>query len=215
MATVTEQLQVILNNFEEKAPEAVKASITRSRTDHVESFNRSQAPKPGDKLPDFALTNVAGKIVTRDKLLAQGTLLVSFYRGNWCPFCNIALRGLQKHLPEFTAKGVRLVAISPELPDQTLTTKEKNELEFEVLSDVGNKYAEELGVVWKMPEYLKATFAGFGHDIDEHNGDDKFEVPVPTTLLVGKDGTILNAFVEPDYTKRLEPSTAVEWVNAL
>lgn len=214
---IAEKLQAVLTGFEANVPEAIKTPINRSRAELLASFDKSKTPQPGNKLPEFTLTNATGKSVTREDLLAQGALLITFYRGNWCPFCNIALHGLQAHLPEFKAKGVRLVAISPELPDQTLTTKEKNELEFEVLSDVDNKFARQLGIIWKMPTYLKATFEGFGesHDFVKRHGNDNFEVPVPTNLLVNKDGTIVNVFVEPDYTKRLEPSTAVEWANAL
>lgn len=215
MATIAGKLQATFRSFTENAPDAAKVPINRSRAEIEASFDRSTTAKPGQKLPDFSLTNATGKTVTRDELLSQGAVLITFYRGGWCPFCNIALHGLQEHLSEFTAKGVRLVAISPELPDQTLTTKEKNELQFDVLSDVGNTFAHALGIVWKMPQYLKPILAGFGNDIDARHGDDKFEVPVPTNILVDKEGTIRNIFVEPDYTKRLEPSTAVEWANAL
>ncbi|KPM37497.1 hypothetical protein AK830_g9045 [Neonectria ditissima] len=215
MSSIANQLQSVLDNFKQHAPEAVKEPITRSRAEIVASFDKSKVLSPGSKLPDFKLNDASGKPVTRDELLAKGALLLTFYRGNWCPFCNIALHGLQQHLAEFAAKGVTLVAVSPELPDNSLTTKEKNDLEFEVLSDEGNKFARELGIVWRMPEYLKPAFGELGTDLAKRHGNHEFEVPVPANFLVDKEGVVRNVFVDSDYTKRLEPATAVEWANAL
>ena len=125
------------------------------------------------------------------------------------------MHNLQKHLPAFVAKGVTLVAITPELPDRTLSTTEKIELKFPVLSDVGNTFARKLGIVWKQPDTLKPVFKQFGHDLKEFNGDDSFEVPYPATILVDGEGFVRNLYVEPDYTKRLEPEVALGWVDEL
>ncbi|TVY86295.1 hypothetical protein LAWI1_G007682, partial [Lachnellula willkommii] len=128
---------------------------------------------------------------------------------------NIALRALQAHLPALQRKSTTLVAISPELPDTSLSTVEKNELQFPVLSDVGNKLARELGIVFEQPEEMRAVFDGFGHDFMRRNGDESLVVPVPAVVLVGKDGVVRNVFVEADYTKRLEPEVAAGWIDAL
>ena len=125
------------------------------------------------------------------------------------------MHNLQKHLPAFVAKGVTLVAITPELPDRTLSTTEKIELKFPVLSDVGNTFARKLGIVWKQPDTLKPVFKQFGHDLNKFNGDDSFEVPYPATILVDGKGVVRNLYVEPDYTKRLEPEVALGWVDEL
>jgi peroxiredoxin len=169
----------------------------------------------GDKLPAFNLTDALGTSVSSTSLLCKGPILITFYRGEWCPFCNLALASLQKHLAEFQAKGVTLVAITPELPNNALSATEKHSLKFSVLSDVGNKFARELGIVWKMPEYLRPIFKKFGHDLVRDNGDDSFEVPIPATLLVDGNGVVRNTYMEPDYRKRLEPQTALKWIDAL
>jgi peroxiredoxin len=169
----------------------------------------------GDTLPSFDLTDAVGKPVSSADLLAKGPILITFYRGSWCPFCNLALKALQKHLDEFQAKGVSLVAISPELPDTALSTMEKNELKFQVLSDVGHKYARQLGIVWQMPDNLRPVFEKLGHDLITRNGDDSFEVPIPATLLVDGKGVVKKTYIEPEYTKRVEPDTVLEWINAL
>lgn len=153
--------------------------------------------------------------MTSKELLERGPLLITFYRGDWCPFCNLALRSLQSHLAQFNAKGVTLVAITPELPNTSISTKEKNELQFEVLSDVGNAYATKLGLLFQQPDELRPIFDNFGHDLKKWNGDDNFALPVPATLLVDKEGQVRNTFVEPDWTKRLETSEALEWVDKL
>lgn len=107
------------------------------------------------------------------------------------------------------------MAISPELPDTSLSESEKRGLKFPVLSDAGNAYARKLGIVWKQPDSLRPVFDSFGHNLPKRNGDDSLEVPIPTTLLVDGKGVVRNAFIEADYTKRLEPAVALEWVNKL
>ena len=161
------------------------------------------------------MTDALGKVVSSKTLLANGPILITFYRGEWCPFCNLHLASLQKHLAVFEAKGVSLVAITPQLPTETLSTAEKQGLKFTVLSDVGNKYARKLGIVWKMPETLRPVFKTLGHDFVKSNGDDSFELPIPASLLVDGNGVVRKTFVDPDYTKRLEPETALEWIDTL
>jgi peroxiredoxin len=169
----------------------------------------------GATLPEFTLTDALGKAISSKTLLANGPILINFYRGEWCPFCNLQLSSLQKHLAGFEAKGVTLVAITPELPTETLTTTEKRGLKFAVLSDTGNMYARKLGIVWKMPETLRPVFKTLGNDLIKSNGDDSFELPIPASLLVDGKGVVRKTFVEPDFTQRLEPKTALEWVATL
>ncbi|KAI1615742.1 thioredoxin-like protein [Exophiala viscosa] len=215
MTTLAPQLSTVLENFKKHAPAPVQHSINKAKTDFVASYDPNAAIQVGEDLPDFRLINAVGKEITSTELLAQGALLITFYRGDWCPFCNLALRAMQKHLDDFRAKGVTLVAITPELPDTTLSTTEKNELKFTVLSDVGNKYARQLGILFQQPETLRPVFEQFGHDLKSRNGDDSFAVPIPATILVDQKGIVRNTFIEPDYTKRLEPSEALKWIDAL
>ncbi|KAI9735793.1 MAG: hypothetical protein M1834_001257 [Cirrosporium novae-zelandiae] len=208
------QLSAVTENFQQ-APASIKEPIMAATANFKASYKPASAIQVGDTLPEFCLSDALGKEVTSASLLAQGPLLITFYRGEWCPFCNLALAAMQKHLSEFKAKGVTLVAISPELPNQSLSTTEKNALKFPVLSDVGNKLAKQLGILFPQPDTLRPVFEMIGHDLKKRNGDDSFEVPVPATLLVDQTGVVRNTFVDPDYTKRLEPSVALEWINAL
>ena len=219
MAALAPQLEKVYTDFAANVPAPVKTTIDAAISNAVSTFGEpstgSAVIKPGAKFPDFTLPSATGAQVSLASLLAKGPLLITFYRGNWCPFCNLALRALQQRLPEIRAAGVELVAISPELPDSSLSTQEKNELEFAVLSDAGNKLARELGIVWKQPSDLKPLFKQFGTDLEKQNGDDSFEVPVPATILVGKDGVVRNVYAEADYRKRLEPEVAMGWIAKL
>jgi peroxiredoxin len=213
--SLASQLSAVYDGFQKNAPGPVIQSINPANSDFEAAFKNHNTIKVGDKLPPFALSDARRKEVTSDDLLKKGPLLITFYRGEWCPFCNLALHSLQLNLDKFQAKGVTLVAISPELPNTSLTTTEKNELKFPVLSDVGNSFARELGIVFSMPNSLRPTFKAFGHDLVARNGDDSFEAPVPTTLLVDEKGIVRNTYINSNYWERLEPSKALEWIDAL
>jgi peroxiredoxin len=196
-------------------PTEITGPILKAKSDIVASFDPSKAIQVGSKLPPFTLSDATGKQVSSSDLLSKGPLLINFYRGEWCPYCNLELRALQKHLPEIESKGTTLVAITPELPDTTLSTTEKNELKFTVLSDVGNKFAHELGIVFQQPDELRPVFKQIGNDLAARNGDDTFAVPVPATILVDKSGVVRNVHLDADWAKRLEPEVAVGWIDAL
>ena len=209
------QLEAVQTGFETEAPPVIKDPILKANQEFQKAFKPSEAIQVGDKFPHFSLSNAVGKEVTLADLTASGPLLITFYRGEWCPFCNLALASMQKHLEEFQAKGVTLVAISPELPNQSLSTTEKHQLKFQVLSDVQNKLAKEIGILFAQPDYMRPAFKNLGHDFAARNGDDSLEVPLPVSFLVGKNGVVIKSFVNPDWTKRLEPSVALKWVNEL
>lgn len=159
----------------------------------------------GAKAPEFTLPDATGTDVNLSSLLDEGPVVLTFYRGGWCPYCSIELRALQTRLPEITAAGATLVAVSPQTPDSSLLTAEKLALAFPVLSDVGNRVAEAFGLVFYLPEALREVYAGFGIDLPAANGDKTFRLPVPATYVLRRDGTVAWRFADPDYTKRAEP----------
>ncbi|KAL2831539.1 thioredoxin-like protein [Aspergillus cavernicola] len=209
------QLSATLSRFKETAPEAIKTPILEARAQFEKTFDASAAIQVGNKLPEFRLTNPVGEDVASADLLSNGPLLITFYRGSWCPFCDLAVASLQKNVEAFKTKGVTLVAITPELPDYSLSMTEKHDLKFPVLTDLGNRYAEQLGLLFRMPDTMKPVFEKFGRDMVAHNGDNSLVVPVTATLLVDAAGVVRNTFVDPDYTKRLEPTIAMEWIEGL
>ena len=184
--------------------------MAQATTDLINSQIAENGLKTGQKMPDFTLSNAVGKNITLSNLLAQGAVVITFYRGGWCPYCNLELRALQEILPAIEAKGATLVAISPELPDKSLSTKEKNELAYEVLSDRHNQLAKQLNLVFTLPESLRPIYANFGIDIPAHNGDSNFELPLPATYVVNTDGTVVYSFVNADYTQRANPQEIID-----
>jgi peroxiredoxin len=207
---LTQELNIFKAEFVANLPESIKAEMVQATTDLINTKIAEQSLSRGQKVPNFALSNAVGKEITLDSLLARGTLVIAFYRGGWCPYCNLELRALQQALPEIEARGATLIAISPETPDSSLTTQEKNELSFEVLSDRGNLLAKQFGLVFTLPEALRPIYSGFGIDIPAHNGDDTFELPLPATYVVAADGTVVYSFAHGDYTQRLNPAEIIE-----
>lgn len=148
-------------------------------------------------------------------LRSRGPLVISFYRGSWCPYCNLEMQALQQHLPRFNESGASLVAISPQVPDESLSLAEKHALSFPVLSDVGALVARDYGLVFTVSERLRPLYAGFGIDLPKSNGVDSFELPVPGTFVVDRNALIRAAFVDPDYKKRMEPEEILAVLEAI
>lgn len=169
----------------------------------------------GDILPALALPNAVGETVDLRALAALGPLVISFYRGGWCPYCNLELRSYQQRLGDFDRLGATLVAVSPETPDDTLDTAQKNALAFEVLSDVEGRLADALGIRFQLTPAIRALYEKFGHDLPTRNGDGRWSLPMPATFIVAKGGVIASVFADPDYRTRLDPEQALSAVAAL
>ena len=159
--TLTETLLDYNTKGRAKIPAEVLAVMDTATQKLVSEDLSGKSIKEGDTLPLATLTNVKGEKVTIDALLEKGPLVISFYRGGWCPYCNFELQALQGALPEIKELGASLVAITPETPDNSLTTSEKNEIAFDVLTDTDNAYAKELGLVFQMPEDLRKVYTSF------------------------------------------------------
>lgn len=165
-----------------------------------------RALKVGQKAPPIVLSNALGRTVDVGALLAEGPVIVTFYRGGWCPFCNMELRAYQALLPRITAAGARVVAISPERPDESLSTAEKNALSFEVLSDVGHGVAKAFGLYYAFTDELRSAYDGFKLDIPGKNGTpDEWALAMSGTYLIGSDGVVLFADAGVDYRERVDP----------
>ena len=207
--TLSTELQNYQAQFRTKAPETIQTVMAQATENLADSGILDRTLKVGDRIPLFELPDATGQNFEIQTALNQGAVVLSFYRGGWCPYCNLELKALQQRLPEIEAEGASLIAISPETPDNSLSTSEKNQLEFTVLSDVGNKIARQFGLVFQLPMEIRPIYEQFGIDVAAHNGDDKFELPVPATYVVAPNGEIVFAFADADYTKRAEPSDII------
>ncbi|MEO1093361.1 MAG: peroxiredoxin-like family protein [Cyanobacteria bacterium J06638_28] len=212
---LTQALADFRHQFRANRPQEVLTVMAKATEDLEQSQIVNQALAAGDQIPTVELPNATGDRVSVQNLLSQGPVVISFYRGGWCPYCNLELRALQSVLPELTALGANLVTISPETPDNSLSTQEKNDLTFQVLSDVGNQVARSFGLVFTLAETLRPLYNNFGIDLPAHNGDDTFELPIPATYIVRPDGTIAHASINADYTQRMDPQEILEALKTL
>ena len=204
-------LQAELDAFKATWTERVGPAVAQMMTDDNAALlpQAGNALEAGDRFPDITLTDQLGRPVDLAALAADGPLVVAFYRGGWCPYCNLELRAYQKALPDIERLGARLIAVTPETPDNALSTAEKNDLAFTVLSDARGRLADALGIRFELSDAVKAYFVKAGHDLPARNGDDLWSLPMPATYVVDKGGRIALAFVDPDYRKRLDPAQAI------
>ena len=210
-----EQLDSFRTEFARTAPPG-RVELYETRLQELRaSFVLEKSVGTGDEAPEFSLPDVRGNSVTLSGLLQRGPVVVTFYRGGWCPYCNIQLRAYQAILPQMAALGARLVAISPQLPDGSLGTAEKNALTFEVLSDTGKSVARHFGLVYTLPEDLREALRSNNKALPAINGDESWELPVPATYVIAPDGRIALAYIEVDYRERLEPDAILAALKSL
>ena len=207
------ELDTLKSQFEQRASRETIDAFEKGIRD-VEALGvLDQAKNTGDAAPMFKLSNAAGETVSLESILAQGPAIVTFYRGSWCPYCNIQLRSYQQHLSEITALGATLVAISPEKPTPA-DAQDAGGYEFHVLSDAGNEVADAFGIRYRLPQDLIDAFGG-RLDLAQYNGDGSWTLPLGATYVIDTDGTIVHAFVTADYRKRAEPADLIEALRKL
>lgn len=190
---------------EAKLPADVLALMDTTNEELIAQHIKDNALQIGAKVENFSLVNHNGESIELNDLLNKGPVIVSFYRGGWCPYCNLELKALNDYLAQFKTQSAQLIAISPQLPDETHSTKQKNELDFDVLSDVSNKVAEQFGLLFTLDERIQALYTQFGIDFEHYYGDKSFKLPLPATYVINQEGVITYTFLNEDYTLRAEP----------
>jgi peroxiredoxin len=197
------------------APPEVLTTLAAEIRKLADSGLAARALGVGAVAPGFSLPDARGRTTTLSNVLARGPAVVTFYRGGWCPFCDLQLRAYQGVLSQIHDLGAELVAISPQTPDHALSDVEKNELTFAVLTDKGNRVAREYGLVFPLSEALRGLQSAFGNPIPKFNGDDSWELPMPGTFVLDRSGVVRLRHVDPDYTRRLEPAAILETLKAV
>lgn len=190
------------------ASEPVNPAPAKTTVTEQDAVNN--ALKPGAKMPSFALSDIDGKTVRSDELLKKGNLVVVFYRGAWCPFCNLYLQNLQKESAKIREAGGNIVAISVENPDKSSSVATKNELQFTVLIDPRLETARKFGIVYELAKETDEQYKSKGLDVAKNNAMETAELPLGATFIVKKDGEIVYAFLDTDYKKRAEPEVIIE-----
>ncbi len=214
--SLQEQLAALVARGKAVTPSEILVSMQRDLETLARSGLAQKSVQVGEQAPDFTLPDALGQPVTLSARLLQGPVVVAFYRGEWCPYCNVQLRAYQRMLPQIQELGASLVAISPQTPDHTLSLVEKQQLAFPVLSDLGNTVARLYRLVFRVPDNTRFIYQQkFGINLPAFNGDDSWELPIPGTFLLDQRGKVRLAFVDVDYTHRLEPSALLEGLREL
>lgn len=213
--SLNQQTQALVQAFIADLPPEQQQTVAGAFADLLGSDVAAGARNVGDRAPDFSLPNVHGGERSLQEAIAEGPVVLSFYRGSWCPFCNLELNALQQHLPDIEACGASLIAVSPEKPDSSLSHAEKLGLQFDVLSDLGNRVADAYGLIMTVHETLRPLYPQWGIDLPAANGDDSYQLPVPATYVIDQQGIIRAACIDKDYTKRMEPAAIIEALRKL
>jgi len=188
------------------APPDIHPIMTRATDELIASGQANDAINVGDRAPEFLLKDQNGNEVSSQALLAKGPLVVTFYRGVWCPYCNMELAAINEVLPQIQALGGNLVAISPQTQANSRKSVRTGELNFPVLSDVKGEIGDAFGLRFQLPDYLIDLYGMFKNDLPLINDDPSWTLPMPARYVIGQDGIVLYAEVNPDYTQRPDPS---------
>jgi len=188
-----------------RAPAHIAARITAA-ADEITASGAADGLMVGDRAPDFALPNQLGQRVELSQRLAAGPVVLAFYRGEWCPYCNVAIRALQAALPRFRAHAASVIAINPQSPDHSLSMVEKNALEFDVLSDVDQAVIRSYRLLYTIPADMKKLYLSqFQNDLARRTADGSWNLPIPATFVVDQAGIIRARHVSADYRTRMDP----------
>lgn len=187
-------------------PAEVQAIFATKTEEIIQSGILSQCMREGDKAPDFAITNHRGETVALRQKLENGPAILSFYRGTWCPYCNLEFRELLDHLPQFRSRDTVVLALSPQVIDRNESPEQQG---FEDLSDRGNAVARTYGLVYPLGQEIRRIYESFGLRLEELNGDESFELPLPATFVIDRDSSVRYAFISGEISERAEPEELV------
>lgn len=208
--TLADQLAEYKAGFKQRvAPERV-AMMEAATADLRASGVEARAVQVGASAPDVTLPDAMNRPVRLSDLWRRGPVVLIFYRGGWCPYCNLELRAWNEHLPSLKHLGAQLVAVSPQTPDNSLSTSQKNELAYPVLSDSELLATEAFGVGFELPPQLIDLYGRVGHDLPVLNGNGRWVLPVPATYVIDREGNVVFAHIEADYRERAEPALVLD-----
>lgn len=211
---LTEQLEAATQQLKANAPMEAQMKIGQM-IEELQKSGVASGKQPGEKAVDFKLTNALGQDVILFEELAKGPVVLVFYRGGWCPFCNMQLKAYQQVLPEIQAVGAQLIAISPQKPDHSLSLQEKEGLEFQVLSDPNGSVTAEYNLLFEVPPGVREVTEGMGLDLAEYNNTSKWILPVPATFVIDERGIIRSAYVNPNFMQRQSPEEILQELKKL
>ena len=204
-----------LASMASRAPAHIAARISAA-VDEIAASGTAQGLMVGDRAPDFALPNHLGQRVELSQRLKAGPVVLAFYRGEWCPYCNVSIRALQAAVPRFGAHAASVIAINPQSPDHSLSMVEKNALEFDVLSDADQAVIRRYGLHYAIPADLKGLYLSeFQNDLARRTADGSWNLPIPATFVIDQAGIIQARHVSADYRTRMDPDDIEAALSAM
>ncbi|HEO65169.1 MAG TPA: AhpC/TSA family protein [Spirochaetes bacterium] len=210
---LNDQIKQLANSYD--LPEDVIRTI-QSTNALLEASGSVPGLDIGDRAPEFILPNAYGKDISLDESLQKGLVVLSFYRGDWCPYCNLELRALQDVLPEIESLGASLITISPQPPTNALSLTEKHNLAFEVLSDLYQEATHDYGLHYTVPPEVQDIYLNvFNLDLSEHTADGSWDLPVPATFILDREGIVRASYVSTNFLTRMEPEMVLEELRSI
>ena len=214
--SLQDKLDALRAKFESNtALASTVATIHKATAELIASGQAEMALKAGDRAPSFVLPDSDGRTVSSTTLLAKGPLVLTFYRGVWCPYCNLDLQAIESAAADIRELGGSVAAISPQTAANSRKSRDQSKLSFPILSDHGGEVAAAFGLRFVMPEYLREVYRGFSTDLALVNGEPSWTLPMPARFVIDVDGVIAYAEVNPDYTRRPDPSEMLPTLERL
>jgi peroxiredoxin len=211
---LTEQLEVATQQFKANSPIEAQFKIGQM-IEELQKSGIASGKQLCEKAVDFKLTNALGRDVILFEELAKGPVVLVFYRGGWCPFCNMQLKAYQQIMPEIQAVGAQLIAISPQKPDHSLSLQEKEGLEFQVLSDPNGLVTAKYNLLFDVPPGVRKVMERIGLDLAEYNNTSKWVLPVPATFMIDESAIIRSSYVNPNFMQRQSPEEILRELRKL
>ena len=204
MNTLAQQIDELNQNLAQQVPTEILTSFSQSIADIKKLQLEDNCIQLGEIFPNFKLQNTTNQVVELNDLLQKGPVIISFFRGSWCPYCNLELRALQQKLNSLENQTATLVAISPQLPTYNVVLKENQGLEFELLTDQDNCLAKQIGIAFELQDYIRPIYQNLGIDLTTYNGSTQQELPIPAVFVIDSTGRVTYKFVDANYINRMD-----------
>ncbi|MGG5505533.1 MULTISPECIES: peroxiredoxin-like family protein [unclassified Myroides] len=204
MNTLAQQIDELNKNLVQQVPPEVLNSFSQSIEEVKHLQLENHCIKLGETFPNFKLQNTSDQCIELNDLLQKGPVIISFFRGSWCPYCNLELRALQQELYALEAKAVTLIAIAPQLPSHSALVKENLDLTFELLTDQDNRLAKQIGIAFELQDYVIPIYQNLGIDLTSYNGTTQQELPIPAVFALDSTGCVTYKFVDANYMNRMD-----------
>jgi peroxiredoxin len=202
--SLKEEIQKLKDIAKEETPDEIK-QIFRRAINELQETGKVKGIKAGGKAPNFILKDTSGNDIELYEKLKNGPVVLTFYRGVWCPYCNLQLRAYEDIFPQIQAEGAELIAISPQKQELSISVAEKNNLTFKLLTDIEGGVAGKYNILFEVPTYLQEVYEQMGINLSEYNMGEKWSLPLAATFIIDKNALIRYSFVNVDYTERMEP----------